>query len=330
MISHFQGWKNFYYSFTTRPPSLDTHSLLLTQTGSIPLRIHSLGNSLPTMNEVLTLHHEVSLSEIRTKNHKKIFFGDECNGLYCREYNSNLQSCVAYITCDDITYFQTGNTADSTKVTLVVVGNEDSISSGAIDQTLNSWLGEKVVVIQSEANSLTTDFISRVTKTSSYQMKSFDQRPPKFESIRLLNDSYPLPSICVVLVSTGGSSLPLLDKTLFNIGMDIASTESVLLTHPGYHFPQHLDSYLENQLKSSPLSAIIIPSFLSNSVGQLYQMSKGNLNKLCGFENQPDSLLLKSSQIEQLKKSYQLLPIFWNSTEKVRFSLIHLPRHIVV
>jgi hypothetical protein len=62
------------------------------------------------------------------------------------------------------------------------------------------------------------------------------------------------------------------------------------------------------------VSAILIPSFLSDQVGQLYQMSKGNLKKLCGFENQPDSLLLKSSQLSKLRNSFQSFKLRTHTT----------------
>jgi hypothetical protein len=323
MISHFQGWKDAYYAFTTRPPSLDTHSLLLTQTGIIPLRLKPTptASSLPTIKEILTLHHkEMRASPVPQK---KIFFGDECNGLYCRQYNSNLKSCVSYISCEDITYFRTGNSPDPTKkLTLIVVGNEDSISSGAIDQTLNSWHGEKVIVIQSSSStsslsSESMEFISRVTHTS-FHLKSFHDRVPKdFQSSHTLNQNSPCVTVIFVATDSSFPSAPLLDKTLFNIGMDLSPTDSVLLTSPGYVFPHQLESYLEMNLNSSPHSAILIPSFLSDQVGKLYHMSDGNLKKLCGFENQPNSLHLKSSHLEQIKQSKDLLPISLNSTDKV-------------
>jgi len=45
-ISHFQGWKNNYYKFTTRTPSLDnTNSILYSSTGFIPLRL-----DIPTLS----------------------------------------------------------------------------------------------------------------------------------------------------------------------------------------------------------------------------------------------------------------------------------------
>ena len=37
-ISHFQGWKNNYFPFSTRPPPLDAHITLVTETGFIPMK----------------------------------------------------------------------------------------------------------------------------------------------------------------------------------------------------------------------------------------------------------------------------------------------------
>ena len=37
-ISHFQGWKNNYFQFSTRPPPLDSHVILITETGFIPMK----------------------------------------------------------------------------------------------------------------------------------------------------------------------------------------------------------------------------------------------------------------------------------------------------
>ena len=38
-MSHFQGWKKNYYAYTTRRPPIDSHALIITQSGFIPLRL---------------------------------------------------------------------------------------------------------------------------------------------------------------------------------------------------------------------------------------------------------------------------------------------------
>jgi hypothetical protein len=150
MISHFQGWKDAFYTFTTRPPSLETHSLLLTQSGIIPLLVDPLahGEALPTVGEALHLHHygttDQSQTQGRVKDIRKVFTGDECEGKYCLRYSSKLKSCLSYLDCSDISLFRVGDPKQQSDQSLIVVGNEDSISSEAFDQTLRSWSGAKV------------------------------------------------------------------------------------------------------------------------------------------------------------------------------------------
>lgn len=317
MISHFQGWKNSYYGYTTRPPPSNTHFLLLTQTGIIPLLLNSVsihGFPLPSFQEALKLHYQEKHESLLALQHP--YIGTECPGLYCTQYNSNLKNCMSYLSCDDITYFRLGN-VNRSKVTLIVIGNEDTVSSGALELTLNSWIGDKTVVIQYDGSisSETMNFIRKITGITSPSFKSFAKHSESQHN-EFSNDSQLIGSICIVLVAFSGvdKSSSLLDKTLFNIGMDITMAEMVLLSLPGYIFPLLLDQYLNNLLHVSN-SAIIIPALLTNHAGQHYQMSRGNVGRFCGFENQPDSLFLNSSQIFEIRKFQKSFSVGLNSSQ---------------
>jgi hypothetical protein len=180
----------------------------------------------------------------------------------------------------------------------------------------------QVVVIQSH-QILSTEIVAFVTKltgtsTHNFQPLRFDSmKRPSIETI----DSLPSqPSICIVLVTIPDSSLPLLDKTLFNIGMDLSLTDSILLSTPGYTFPPTLSTYLTKTLTSST-HALIIPAFISSHAGgQLYQMTQGNLQKFCGFENHMKALFSSAGQVEQIKRSPKSIPILANTSTNVSLS----------
>lgn len=321
MISHFQGWKDSYYSFTTRPPSLDAHGLVLSQSGIIPMTQMSInihGSPLPTFHEALQLHYHqrggMFTSHFQS-HYQEPFLGSECEGLYCTRYSSNLKSCVSYLSCDDITYFRIGN-ANTSRVELIVVGNEDSLSSGALEATLNSWSGDKVIVIQyyGSVSVDTMAFVRRVTGEKSPHFTSISTKT-KSDHLHGGHGKTHFPnSVCVVLVHISSVDSSVYDKTLFNIGMDIATSAMVLLSHAGFVFPPHLHEYLYKTIHSSNL-AIIIPALFSNHAGQLYQMSKGNMDRYCGFANQPNDLVFKSSQITDLRESQQSAPMLLNASQ---------------
>lgn len=48
-VSHFQGWKSIYYTFTTRLPPVNSNALVITENGFIPLKIPSSLGLLPPL-----------------------------------------------------------------------------------------------------------------------------------------------------------------------------------------------------------------------------------------------------------------------------------------
>ena len=338
LISHFQGWKDLYYYYTTRPPSLNTHSLLITQYGFIPLRFNNKQFSLPTMKESLKIHFH------KEKNHL-IYTGRQCSGLYCINYNTQLKGCLEYLNCNDMTYYhQYGNNNNNNNnhhlshdITLIVIGNEDSVSSGALERTIFSWIGRKVIVLQYSGTMSTEikQFIIRVLGSSDVQFNTFQSETLNdidaarnnnnnnntYNHIQSDNDQ----DICLILVAIKDTSYDLIDKTLFNIGMDMSLTDLVLLSHSGYVFPTNLRSYLRHNISHSNNKdsqddnnnyAFIIPSHLSNR-HKLFHMTKDNMEKFCGWSDQPSRLTLESSQFNQIQHSKQQISIIKSNLSEV-------------
>ena len=166
IISHFQGWKREYYHFTTRPPSLHAHMLLLSRDGFIPLTIPSLTFQLPSIGDSLRQHYGLlplslsggaaSSAEYEAKGGGEVFTGNEKQGLYCLRFKSDLKSCVSFLQPSDILVRRkvvpqaravrvVGR--DKNSPTLIVAGSVEDVIAGDIDASITTWNGNKVCFV---------------------------------------------------------------------------------------------------------------------------------------------------------------------------------------
>lgn len=309
------------------------------------------------MKDSLSMYY----NQIGKDSHKNIYTGRECNGIYCIKYNTKLKGCLTYLTCDDISYhYQSDIDIDSENnnkiisnknkhdVTLIVIGNEDSISSGALERTIFSWIGTKVIVLQYNGivSNEIKQFIIRILGSSELEFIKLQNdiinniETKKHHKFQSKSDQ----NTCLVLVTIKEKDIlsSLLDKTLFNIGMDMSLTDKVLLSHPGYVFSTNLKSFLIHNLtylsqkgvskdgdnvNGNGNNVFIIPAYLSNH-NKLFQLTKGNTDKLCGWSNQPSRITLETSLVQQIQKSKQSFPIVRSNSNEVCnifFILLYLP-----
>ena len=164
IISHFQGWKRDYYHFTTRPPSLNTHLLLLSRDGFIPLTLAIDSGALPTIGDSLRNHYGLlplanrategitSASVHESESGGRVFTGLEHEGLYCKQFKPDLKSCLSYVRAADITYkrkvirisHSAGSRTSDNRVTLIVAGTIEDVLSGAMEASISTWRGNMV------------------------------------------------------------------------------------------------------------------------------------------------------------------------------------------
>jgi len=171
MISHFQGWKRDYYHFSTRPPSLDTHIMLIAREGFIPLRLPSLLD-IPNIGTTLSAHYmRATVASLTTRSavgslysrlkegsaltqsyihqqHREIFTGAGSDTTYCIKFSADLRKCLRYLSRRDINLRRVKVPTEEAQAedgsTLVVVGCVSDILSGAMTDTVSSWKGSQV------------------------------------------------------------------------------------------------------------------------------------------------------------------------------------------
>ena len=180
LVMHFQGWKKTYYTYTTRTPSLDTHVMLISDFGFIPLRITELG--LPTFAQLPyvdngttaylgklsfedTTKEKINAAEKQQPHtYIKANKGKGFATSYCLEYYEDLRKCKSYLHKEHIRVVWSqpdvaprGNMRASTntkvlsnslpETTLVVSCLREDVESGHLDKLLESWIyGPKIIV----------------------------------------------------------------------------------------------------------------------------------------------------------------------------------------
>jgi hypothetical protein len=181
-LFHFQGWKKgAFFQFHTRAPSHDTHALLVTQHGFIPLRLDfphtpapgsALGlrgvvgrdddhTPVPSLQHLLQQHyHYHQLSEVSYTNFESF---------HCKQFKNNLKACLSPIWPRDVEVL--AFEAPPRKPSAVPCSNQPSLAtlivatsalgdvfSGVLKDTLMSFEGDQVETLS--LNGIITNIIN--------------------------------------------------------------------------------------------------------------------------------------------------------------------------
>lgn len=253
-IAHFQGGKRGYFHFTTRLPPASAHAMVITDSGVVPLRLSYAGakpfSETFTPEAVLAgrLRHYGAqtggdLFSMRTAHLRDI--EEPTATAYCIGFSEDLKKCSRFLYQRDITLLAvpTADAPSVSPVTMITVGWLHEYVTGVYAPLLDSWIGTTVLVLAVACESDISAFAhhrSDVTILAVY--------------IGDIGDG------------NKSSTLHLPDKTLYNIGLDAARSEVVLLVPNNMHFNaseqtradlRHLEPLLHQQ--GSPV-AIIIPA----------------------------------------------------------------------
>ena len=254
-ISHFQGWKRGYYTYTTRVPPSNAHAMVITETGIVPLKLSSPGvkeyaethnngdvlragrlypaevlqlslTTLPTEFSSLASTTRGALSH--TNDSSAETPGESLATSYCIRFSDDLKKCTRYLLGAEITllsaprrnsFYSRAKLASA--VTMISVGwLHEYVTTGAYVPLLSSWDGPKILVLavmdEEEVKSFNHDRQDVI-------IIAVNISPPSSSDGSSERESY--------------SFLP--EKTLFNIGLDAALTDLVLLTPNNVHFVLH-------------------------------------------------------------------------------------------
>lgn len=232
-VSHFQGWKRNYYTFTTRRnydtvtiPATDTIVTIISEFGFLPLRL--IGDNLLQIEELDRLHRNQSIfstfprgtiaqaaaSSLATEEH----FAEE-EGLatrYCGGYSDDLKKCVCPLMESDVKFVQKAVSAIAeVRVTLVVIGWwEWAFDSKVLVEQMAAWDGEIIIVVarlESEVNKVNVpSSLTNATIVDVYIGGCFPSMSP---------------------ISPEEPTLP--DNLLYNIALDLVETSYVLVLPVG-------------------------------------------------------------------------------------------------
>ena len=148
-LFHFQAWKRgSFYQFTTRSPSHDTHALLITTSGFIPLKLHPSPVMLHANNPVPSLQH---LLQQHYHQATTVPYADYETS-YCKQFKANLKSCEAQIWPRDVEVMSFESaikqpaSACRPEISLVVATSalHDDVFSGVLEESLLTFEGDQV------------------------------------------------------------------------------------------------------------------------------------------------------------------------------------------
>lgn len=173
-LFHFQGWKKGkFFSFLTRPPSHNTHAMLITREGFIPLRLHLYGettdttHSLAERSAIPSLHYLLQASSRQNQRGNALSYR-AFESSHCKEYQSNLKGCLSHIWSRDVDTLVYATplrntkqdhhnstitlsnpspfTCDESTVTLVLVSSalHEDVFSGILEESMRLFRGHQV------------------------------------------------------------------------------------------------------------------------------------------------------------------------------------------
>ena len=262
-ISHYQGWKRNFYVFTTRAPTSNSNSMIISENGFIPLVLNNIhqdfssnsihGQIMPygkiTFKDIEDSIIDETIKEsgrgrgwilprlsVDSNDWKRTKIGTS----YCGAFTNNVQQCSCSIMGYNIEIVQIqDNSKDFNEfpITLITVSWAHEFYSKKLDDMLNSWQGPKIVVLSY------IDIVDLNVK-------------PHRKDVTIIEVDF---SKC------SNKEARLADNTLFNIGLDASPTELVLLSPAGFTFAKSVKKiYGEYKVatKSSkvPIS-FVIPVF---------------------------------------------------------------------
>lgn len=294
-ISHYQGWKRNFYVFTTRSPTSNSNSMIISETGFIPLVLNNIhqdfdsnsihGQILPygkiTYKDIADSIVDETVKEngrgrgwilprlsVDSNDWKKTKIGTS----YCGGFTNDVQQCSCSLMGFNIEVVQIQESIDLNKfpITLITVAWANEFYSKKLDDMLNSWQGPKIIVLS---------YINDV------DLKIMPHR----KDVTIIEVDF---SKC----SSKGTRLA--DNTLFNIGLDASPTELVLLSPAGFKFAKSINK-IYNEYKvatkssNAPIS-FVIPVFTE----------KKSLTR----EERQSLLELEEMNEQRIKTDEQLIP----------------------
>lgn len=239
--------------------------MVITDSGIVPLRLSHPGAK--PFSETYTADALLA-GRLRMEGahaaHQKTLFGrdkvttNEPGGepvatSYCIDFSEDLKKCTRFLFEHDITVLGAPSSEDevgapsSSTVTMIAVGWLHEYVAGVYSQLLNSWAGATVLVLAAGSES------------------------------ELSTSTHITPGVTVLGVNIGqgeahkDATLRLPDKTLYNIGLDTARSEVVLLMPNNMRFPrseQHradLRNMAPLLRRTGPPPAIVIPVVLADA-----------------------------------------------------------------
>lgn len=285
-MSHFQGWKRNYYTATSQPPPLDSHLLLLSENGFIPLKIDSLGKSL-TFAEIFAQHSHMgrvtsqdieltaisghaSLAKGRGWVLPKLMGdttapqkrgggspgGDGFATAYCAGFSDDVKKCTCPILGSHIEIIQLAKDSGAVtekSITLITAAWAQEFYSKSLDAMLDSWTaGPKIVVL------------ARMDAELDIQVTSHRQ------DVTVIEVDMDSCAEKMNLISPEAPVLP--DNVLFNVGLDASPTDLVCISPGGLIFESnplakagfsHMSSSMSSPDAKAP--AFVIPVFSPRS-----------------------------------------------------------------
>ena len=263
-VAHFQGWKKQFYAFTTRPPSLDTHASLITDSGFIPIKLDHV-SGLPTYGKLYP--HFVPSSHVSHADlasvpadgsritPSRLLQGSDVNtaSSYCLKFGEDVAKCTCHALVKDIYIHQVRGLREedgrggAPSLTVVMVAWADDYFKGRLQASLES-------VPQGA-----TAMVILATMHESY--------PPIVQSpVKATVVEVDISSECFSDGNTPPNALP--DKVLYNIGLDLARTENIMILPAGMQLVMEdgAVSHIIETISHSPV-ALVIPTYGSDDGG---------------------------------------------------------------
>jgi hypothetical protein len=318
---HFVFWKKHYFTHTTRPPSPDTHLILITETGFIPYR-------LPMKDiENLSYSHTMNLLPGRSLGQLVGQQADTSHATsYCLKFSYDMKTCVCPLQFDQIsTMVDYSGATSKHNIALVTIAWLSDFLDGHLQSLLRSWDDHKIVVLAHNKRIAVDSIPIRIQeqlRDTKLVLVSIDCRynitGRAGKATRFNTSSFEATS----------SILP--DNTLLNIALDLVTTPMVVIVPPGFRLRSHatvpnLAESISHQLtaKMTPPGSIgmVIPSF--------HRDHGSNISSSTSYHSFPSSKLSHGrQQSSELRVSFdeamdfQELPISCHSVEvRIRMSV---------
>lgn len=269
-LMHFVSWKDKMYSHTCPNFPKDANMMLVTNEGFIPYRapiIADLSYGSQIFDKVV-----FTMGRVTSDPNTLVTTADDVATSYCLAFSTDLAQCCCYLRKNQFNIRRSSIQAASdasNDITLITIGLDTDFADEKFHNNLKAWGGPKIVLLgrytdSSASNDMIGNALGYIPMLTIVEV-----------DLRCLNPTKLMPSAS--MPKSISLKLPHLhDNLLYNIGLDLLTTDLVCVLPPEFHLfafdgqKTQLERLISDQLKQagSQPTAIVIPTYHIDSKNQ--------------------------------------------------------------